>query len=142
MWKEKVYPQRESGSVSAGGKTMKPDFEQISFTTTAELIEESHIYNLPVVSLILAALLDNSFLRWEHSKARLTNHHVVKLAGSPLSESVVVRVIGVYDSEFDTSHRSLLTLKRNGVSDKVIAAMLSKELKRTASGGSPAPLRT
>ncbi len=89
------------------------------------------------MSLILAALLDNSFLRREQGKARLTNNHVVKLAGSSLSESVVVRVIGSYKSEFDTSERSLQTLKRNGVSDKVIAAMLSKELKATSSAGSP-----
>jgi hypothetical protein len=119
---------------------LKSGFDQINFTSTAELIEESHICKLPVVSVILAALLDNSFLSWEHSKARLTNNHVLKLAGSPLSESVVVGVIGVYDSEFDTSDGSLLTLKRNGVSDKLIAAMLSKELKATASGGSPLSL--
>ena len=113
---------------------MKSEFNQIKFTSTTELIEDRHIYNLPVVSLILAALLDNSFLSSEHSQARLTNRHVVKMAGGPLSESVVVRFIGVYDSEFDTSNRSLLSLKRKGVSDKVIAAMLSKELKATTSG--------
>jgi hypothetical protein len=64
------------------------------------------------------------------------------MAGSPLSESVVVRVIGVYDSEFDTSDRRLLTLKRKGVSGKVIAAMLSKGLKTATSGESPPPLTT
>jgi hypothetical protein len=136
MWRDKTYPRRKSGSVSAGGRTRKSGFAQINFTSTAELIEESHLYNLPVVSVILAALLDNSFLGWERGKARLTNNHVVKLAGSPLSESVVVRVIGAYDSEFDTSRRSLLTLKRNGVSDKVIAAMLSKATNAIASAGS------
>ena len=134
MWKEKAYPRRKSGFVSAGGKTTKSRFAQINFSPTAELIEESHIYKLPVVSVILAALLDNSFLGWERGRPRLTNHHVVKLAGSLLSESVVVRVIGAYNSEFDTSRRSLLTLKRNGVSDRVIAAMLSKATKATTSG--------
>ena len=63
------------------------------------------------------------------------------MAASPLSESVVVRVIGAYDAEFDTSDRSLLTLRRNGVSDKVIAAMLSKALKATSSGESPPSLK-
>jgi hypothetical protein len=121
---------------------MKSEFDQIKFTSTTELIEDCHIYKLPVVSLILAALFDNSFLSSEHSKARLTNKHVVKMAASPLSEGVVVRVIEAYDAEFDTSDRSLLTLKRNGVSDKVIAAMLSKALKATTSGGSPPPLKT
>jgi hypothetical protein len=133
MWKEKTCLRRKSGSVSAGGKTTKSGFAQINFASTAELIEDNHIYKLPVVSVILAALLDNSFLGWERGNARLTNNHVVKLVGSPLSESVVVRVIGAYSSEFDTSHRSLLTLKRKGVSDKVIAAMLSKATKATAS---------
>jgi len=112
---------------------MKSRFDRIHFTSTAELIEESHIYKLPIVSLIVAALLDNSFLSSEQNKVWLTNAHVVKLARSCLSDSVIVRVIGVYDAEFDTSDRSLLALKRNGVSDKVIAAMLSKELNATAS---------
>ena len=138
----KNLPATKSGSASAEGKTMESDFDQFHFTSTVELIEESHIYKLPVVSLILAALLDNSFLSSEHSKARLTNNHVVKLAGSSLPDSVVVRVIGVYDSDFDTSDRGLLALKRNGVSDEVIAAMLSKELKATASVASPQSLRT
>jgi hypothetical protein len=113
---------------------MKSDFGQIHFTSTAELIEESHIYKLPVVSLIVAALLDNSFLSSEQRRVRLTNAHVVRLANSCLSDSVVVRVIGVYDTEFDTSDRGLQALKRKGVSDQVIAAMLSKELNVTASG--------
>ncbi len=113
---------------------MKSDFGQIHFTSTAELIEESHIYKLPVVSLIVAALLDNSFLSSEQRRVRLTNAHVVRLANSCLSDSVIVRVIGVYDTEFDTSDRGLLALKRKGVSDQVIAAMLSKELNVTASG--------
>jgi len=78
---------------------MKSDYGQINFTSTAELF-----------------------------KAPLTNKHVVNIAGSPLSESVVVRVIGVYDSEFDTPDRGLLTLKREEVSGKVIAVMLSKGL--------------
>lgn len=112
---------------------MKSHFDRIYFTSTAELIEESHIYKLPIVSLIVAALLDNSFLSSEQRRVRLTNAHVAKLAHSCLSDSVVVRVIGVYETEFDTSDRGLLALKRNGVSDKVIAAMLSKELSPTAS---------
>ncbi len=113
---------------------MKSGFDQIHFTSTAELIEESHIYKLPVVSLIVAALLDNSFLSSEQHRVRLTNAHVVRLANSCLSDSVIVRVIGVYETEFDTSDRGLLALKRKGVSDQVIAAMLSKELNVTASG--------
>ena len=142
MWKERSNQRRQSGSASAAHKTMESDFDQVHFTSTVELIEESHIYKLPVVSLILAALLDNSFLSSEHSKARLTNSHVVKLAGSSLSDSIVVNIIGVYDSDFDTSDGSLLTLKRNGVSDDVIAAMLSKGLKASASVASPQSLRT
>jgi hypothetical protein len=30
-------------AVSAGGKTMKSDFDQINFTSATELIEERHI---------------------------------------------------------------------------------------------------
>jgi hypothetical protein len=112
---------------------MKSVLARINFTSAAELIEESQFFRLPIVSLILAAIIDKSFLNSERNRPRLTNNHVVKLAGSPLPESVVVRVIRVYDSEFDTSICALLTLKRKGVSDQVIAAMLSKEFTAAAS---------
>ena len=106
---------------------MKSDFDQIKFTREAELIEETHIYKRPILSLILAALLQPSFLGSELNKPRLNNDDVVKLAHSCLSENVVIRVIEVYESDFDTSRNGLLSLRESGVGDMVLEAMLSKE---------------
>ena len=36
---------------------MESEFDQIKFTSTAELIEDFHIYKLPIVSLILAIVI-------------------------------------------------------------------------------------
>jgi len=41
---------------------MKSSFDQISFTRNAELIENAHIFRRPILNLILAALLETSFL--------------------------------------------------------------------------------
>lgn len=105
---------------------MKSKLNQIKFTREAELIEEAHIYKQPILNLILAALLQPSFLGSELNKPRLNNEDVVKLARSRLSESVVIRVIGAYESDFDTSCNGLLSLRKNGVGDRVLEAMLSK----------------
>ena len=105
---------------------MLSGFNQITFTRDPELIEETHIYKQPILNLILAALLQPSFLGSELNKPQLNNEHVVKLARSCLSESVVIRVIEVYESDFDTSPDGLSRLRKSGIGDKVIEAMLSK----------------
>jgi hypothetical protein len=105
---------------------MKSGFDRITFTRDPELIEEAHIYKQPILNLILAALLQPSFLRPELNRPRLNNEDVVKLARGRLSESVVIRVIEVYESDFDVSGEGLTRLRRSGVGDKVIEAILSK----------------
>lgn len=104
---------------------MKSSFDHIKFTRKVELIEEAHLYRQPILDLILAALLRPSFLHSEQSRARLNNHDVVKLAAR-LSEDIVVRVIRAYKSDFNVSYRGLLNLRKDGVGDKIIEAMLSK----------------
>jgi|SRR5271157_1310570 len=112
---------------------MKSKLNRIEVATDCELIEEAHIYKLPILNLILAALLQSSFLGSEQNKPLLNNDDVMKLADSRLSESVIVRVIDVYESDFDTSRNGLLRLRKNGIGDSVIQKMLSKKFESTAS---------
>jgi hypothetical protein len=106
---------------------------QIRFPPDLELIEEAHIYKYPILDLILAALLQPSFRGSEQNRPRLNNEDVVKLARSCLSETVVIRIIEVCESDFDVSRGGLKSLRESAVGDKVIEAMLSKA---SASAGS------
>ena len=104
---------------------MKSRFNQITFTRDPELIEEAHIYKYPILDLILAALLQPSFLGSEQNRPRLHNEDVVKLARR-LAEIVVIRIIEVCESDFDTTRNALLSLRESGVGDRLLEAMRSK----------------
>lgn len=105
---------------------MKSMLNRITYTRGVELVEEAHIDKQPILDLILAALLRPSFLRSDQNKSRLNNEDVVKLTRSCFSETVVMRIIEVYESEFDISRGSITSLRNSGVGDNVIEAMLSK----------------
>lgn len=109
---------------------MKPAFDQINFIRNAELIEDAHLYRRPILNLILTALLESSFLESdlesEQYSPLVNNQDIVKLVRSRLSESLVIHVIQVYESDFDTSSDGLLNLRKSGIGDSVIAAMLLK----------------
>lgn len=109
---------------------MKPAFDQINFIRNAELIEDAHLYRRPILNLILTALLESSFLESdlesEQHSPLVKNQDIVKLVRSRLSESLVIHVIRVYESDFDTSSDGLLNLRKSGIGDSVIAAMLLK----------------
>ena len=108
---------------------MKSSFDQINFTRNAELIENTHIYSRPILNLILAALLETSFLSSERDAPLLNNGHVVKLAKGCIPEDVIVRVIDLYESNFDLSRTGLATLRSKRISDCVIRAVLSKKVQ-------------
>jgi hypothetical protein len=105
---------------------MKTRLNQIDLTRDYELIEEAHVYKQPILNLILAALLQSSFLGSEQNQPRLNNDDVVTLESSCLPESVIVRVIEVYKGDFDTSRAGLLSLRKRGVGDRVIETMVSR----------------
>jgi|SRR5271169_3468153 len=105
---------------------MKSSFDQIEFSRDAELIEEEHIYKQPILNVILSALLQSSFLGSERNRPRLHNEDIVKLAAHRLPERVVIRVIELYESDFDTSGTALSNLQECGIGNTVIEAMLSK----------------
>lgn len=76
------------------------------------------------MDLILSALLQTLFSESERDRPRLCNEHAVKLAEARLSESVIVPVIELYDSDFDISRTALLNLRKYGTGMAVANAML------------------
>lgn len=57
----------------------------------------------------------------------ITNYDVIELTKAGLSEDVVLNKIAASEVDFDTSTDAILGLKRAGVSDTVIAAMIVRE---------------
>src|SRR4029453_570910 len=69
----------------------------------------------------------------------LTNESIVAMLKGGLSEAVVLARIRSGPANFDTSTNSLLALKKAGVSDKVIEAMVSAPKSAPAAAAAPAP---
>ena len=55
----------------------------------------------------------------------LNNDAVIKLVKAGLSDDLIVSTISAQSGAFDTSPDGLIALKTAGVSDKVVAAMVS-----------------
>lgn len=66
----------------------------------------------------------------------LNNDAIVKLAKAGMSEDVILATINGSAGSYDTSTNGLIALKSAGLSDKVVAAILTKSL---APAGSAAP---
>jgi hypothetical protein len=69
------------------------------------------------------------------AQAPMSNDDVVQMVTSGLSEDVVIGAISANDVSFDVSARSLLALKKTGVGNKVVQAMLAAEAKKRDPGG-------
>jgi hypothetical protein len=81
------------------------------------------------VSLFLApALL--------HAQQMMDNAAVIKLAGSGLSEDLIVQTINASAGHYNTGADALIALKKAGVTDKEVGAMLMKN----ANPNGPAPV--
>jgi hypothetical protein len=76
-------------------------------------------------SLLLAsiALL---FLGTLFAQEVLNNDSVIKLVGSGLSEDMVVNIVKTQPGKFTLAPDDLIALKKAGVSEKIISAMLAK----------------
>ncbi len=57
----------------------------------------------------------------------LTNAAIVKLVKADFKEKTIVAIIGSRPSHFDLSTERMIELKRNGVSEKIILAMLAHQ---------------
>jgi hypothetical protein len=83
----------------------------------------------------MIALLALLFLGTLSAQEVLRNDSIIKLVRSGLSEDVIVNVVKTQPGQYSLSAEDLLSLKRAGVSEKIIAAMQNK----MATGPTPAP---
>jgi hypothetical protein len=80
------------------------------------------------VGSILIALLIVSYPLT--AQAPLTNDTVIVMTKAGLSQDVIISSINSHESSFKTEPDDLIALKRAGVADKVIAAMLAKSQQK------------
>jgi hypothetical protein len=104
-----------------------------SFIRQHELIHDSDIHKQWAMNLILAALVDRSFLASTGNKPSLTNDDVATLVAGRIADATIVRMIEYYKGEYEVSARGVLDLRRRDVGEKVIEAMVLKELNSTSS---------
>jgi len=79
--------------------------------------------------LLVLCLLINCILVWGQSRdtAPLTNASVVKLVKAGFKEKSVITIIASRPVTFDLSTERLIELKRMGVSERVILAMMARQ---------------
>jgi len=88
------------------------------------LLNVLHFRSLSGVVLISGAvLLCSSFAL---SQTTLTNDAVMKMATASLGEDVIISMINTQPGNYSVTPDNLIALKKAGVSDKTIAAMVSK----------------
>ena len=69
----------------------------------------------------------------------LTNQSIVEMVKAGLSERIIIARIRTGPNNFDTSTDSLIALKKNGVPEKVIEAIMSPSAPPAASAAAPPP---
>lgn len=91
--------------------------------------------------LIAGVLLYAAFVSAQTS---LTNDSIVKMVKAGLAEDVVLNMINTQPSQFVVTPDAMIALKKDGVSDKVIAAMVTKNqpAASAASAATAAPAPT
>src|SRR5215207_10520656 len=81
-------------------------------------------------SLLVLCLLINSALVWGQSRdknALLTNASIVKLVKAGFKEKSVITIIASRPVQFDLSTDRIIELKRTGVSERIILAMMARQ---------------
>jgi hypothetical protein len=69
----------------------------------------------------------------------LTNQSIVEMVKAGLSERVIIAKIRTSPTNFDTRTDSLIALKKSGVSEKVIEAIMSPSAPPAAAAAAPPP---
>ena len=84
------------------------------------------ISSIVVISLLIGSI---TFAQRQSSQgeAPLTNAAVVKLAKAGFKEKTIISIIAARVPRFDLSADRMIELKKNGVSEKVIVAMLARQ---------------
>lgn len=81
--------------------------------------------SLLIVSLVLT--LSTTLPAQQSQKEPLTNAAVVKLAKAGFKEKTIISIISARIPAFDLSPDRMIELKRSGVSEKIIVAMLARQ---------------
>ena len=79
------------------------------------------------VSLVLGLSLGVSAQQDQAAQTTLTNASIVKLTKAGFKEKTIISIIGSRIPNFDLSPDRMIDLKRSGVSEKVIVAMLARQ---------------
>ena len=80
------------------------------------------------LALILALIVSAAALaQTSQSQKTLTNASVVKLVKAGFKEKTIIQIINSRMPNFELSPERMIELKRNGVSEKVIIAMLARQ---------------
>lgn len=88
---------------------------------------------------ILFALLFLAVCPLLAAQQALNNDAVIKLVKAGLSDDLIVSTVNASPGTYDTSADGLIALKSAGVSDKVVAAMVSKAFAPALAAAPPPP---
>ena len=83
------------------------------------------VRSILIVSLVLT--LSTTLLAQQNQNEPLTNAAVVKLAKAGFKEKTIISIISARIPAFDLSPDRMIELKRSGVSEKIIVAMLARQ---------------
>lgn len=77
-----------------------------------------------ITAIVLVLLSMTGFAAGQHSRAPITNHEVIDMVKAGISERTILLEFRKKPTAFDTSPEGLIELKKSGVSEKIIDAML------------------
>jgi hypothetical protein len=93
-----------------------------------EMISDEDLRKKWATDLILAALVDGSFFASRSNVPVLTNDGLGRLAAGRVSEDVILHIVEVYHGDYEISCRHLGALRKCGLGDRVIEAIVWKTL--------------
>ena len=97
-----------------------------------------HLLQLTFLSALLLAVPAGSLAQAE-KRDLLTNADIVRMVKAGISDSIIQREIQLSETSFATSATALIELKKQGVSDEVLGAILdSRAARGTSMSASPA----
>src|SRR5947209_2828841 len=70
----------------------------------------------------------------------LNNDSIVKMVKGRLQEAIIMKVIETQPGNYSLAVDDLIKLKQQGVSDKILAAMLNKRPAPAPAAAAPAPV--
>jgi hypothetical protein len=88
---------------------------------------------------LLLTLLVVAFIAVFPAQAQqgMTNTDIIKMQSAGLSESITLSSVNTQPAAYDTSTNGLLALKKAGVADAVVAAMISRNAAMKGGVGNP-----